>query len=351
MIDPPNAAAEEVPTGGPPSTQWVDKPDSPQVRAALVDKIGAQQRKLATGNPDLGGRIDRGQHQKQLLGAFGTLHIRDDVPAQAKYPPFAAPGDYKVACRFSNGQSSPFPDQSPDVRCVALKFFTNDGIETDLLITQEGGRSHARNAEQFMKAADILVDLQVRGGRVQAAKDLVRGLISLDYNPLETLRVGTILARETVLRRAESLATGRYWGSVVKLGDYAIKYSLQPHPTTLPGTNADQKDPDYLRHDLQNRLAQSSVRFQVCVQFFSDEKHTPVNNASVAWKAPLVPVGDLEIPTPPTTDDERLINSMAFNPGHGFEPLGITHARVDVYEASARNRGAATTDEIRHHFT
>src|SRR5512144_1579643 len=99
---------------------------------------------------------------RQLLGAFGTLHIRDDVPAQAKYPPFVAPGDYKVACRFSNGQSSPFPDQSPDVRCVALKFFTNDGIETDLLMTQEGGRSHARNAEQFMKAADVLVDPQVR---------------------------------------------------------------------------------------------------------------------------------------------------------------------------------------------
>jgi len=29
---------------------------------------------------------------------------------------------------------------------------------------------------------------------------------------------------------------------------------------------------------------------------------------------------------------------MAFNPGNGFDPVGITHARVDVYAASARNR-------------
>jgi hypothetical protein len=29
---------------------------------------------------------------------------------------------------------------------------------------------------------------------------------------------------------------------------------------------------------------------------------------------------------------------MAFNPGNGFDPLGITHARADVYAASARNR-------------
>jgi catalase len=38
---------------------------------------------------------------------------------------------------------------------------------------------------------------------------------------------------------------------------------------------------------------------------------------------------------------------MAFNPVHGFPPLGITHARGAVYEASARNRGALGTDEAR----
>jgi microsomal dipeptidase-like Zn-dependent dipeptidase len=29
---------------------------------------------------------------------------------------------------------------------------------------------------------------------------------------------------------------------------------------------------------------------------------------------------------------------MAFNPANGFRPLGITHARKDVYAASAANR-------------
>src|SRR3954469_5183026 len=45
--------------------------------------------------------------------------------------------------------------------------------------------------------------------------------------------------------------------------------------------------------------------------------------------------------------DEQLIDTMAFNPVHGFPPLGITHARGAVYEASARNRGALGTDEAR----
>jgi hypothetical protein len=52
----------------------------------------------------------------------------------------------------------------------------------------------------------------------------------------------------------------------------------------------------------------------------------------------------------PSSDDERAIDQMAFNPGHGFDPLGITHARVDVYATSARNRadrGLLSTEAAR----
>jgi len=41
---------------------------------------------------------------------------------------------------------------------------------------------------------------------------------------------------------------------------------------------------------------------------------------------------------------------MAFNPGNGFDAPGITHARKDVYAASAENRagrGLLSTDEAR----
>ena len=75
------------------------------------------------------------------------------------------------------------------------------------------------------------------------------------------------------------------------------------------------------------------------VQLFTDEKHTPVNDASIVWEGPVVVIGELEILSAPSTEDEAAINQMAFNPGNGFEPLGITHARKAVYAASAANRG------------
>jgi len=51
-----------------------------------------------------------------------------------------------------------------------------------------------------------------------------------------------------------------------------------------------------------------------------------------------VPLGELEISAPPSSADEACISQMAFNPANGFRPLGITHARKDVYAASAANR-------------
>jgi catalase len=329
---------------------WVDEPEGPEVRASLAERVGAQQKKVAAGNPELGGRIGRGQHQKQLLGAFGTLRIDDSIPAAAKHGPFAAPGRFKVACRISNGQPCPFHDQAPDVRGVALKFFTGGGVETDLVMTNEGGRSHARNAVEFTLVADILAAFQIKGKKLDAMRALAKGIATSASGLFGAARVAAILGKETILHKVESMTTERYWGSVVMLGDAAVKYSLHPHPSTRPGTDGDPKGVDYLREDLRNRLAQGPILYDLCLQFFVDEKATPINDASVAWRAPLVPLGEVEVAAKPSDDEEALIDRMAFNPGHGFEPLGITHVRKVAYATSAQNRGALTTEDVRPHF-
>lgn len=87
---------------------------------------------------------------------------------------------------------------------------------------------------------------------------------------------------------------------------------------------------------------------------FDDEEHTPVNDASKAWSSPELAIGELVIPSPPSDDDEKQIDQMAFNPGNGFVVLGITHARKDVYAASARNRagrGLLSSDDARRFLT
>jgi hypothetical protein len=325
-------------------TGWVDQSDDADAIAMLVDKVRAQQNAIAaSAHTALDGRIDRAQHQKQLLGAVGVLRIFDTLPAIARAGPFlkraaaGEPVEYRVACRFSNGQPCPFADTAADVRGVALKFFTDEGTQTDLLMTNEGGRSHARNAVQFMAVADIIVAKLangVAGGLTKASRELLTG----EIGPVEAARILAILVNETKVHTVESLATERYWGSVVQLGAAAVKYSLHPHETSPTGTAADRSGEHYLREDIVNRLAEGPVKWQLCLQLFIDEDSTPVRDASVAWKAPLVPLGELEISAPPSSADEACISQMAFNPANGFRPLGITHARKDVYAASAANR-------------
>jgi hypothetical protein len=206
-------------------------------------RIGEQQAK-ATTDTALHGRIDRGQHKEQLLGAWGVLRIYDSIPEEARSGAFSTPGTFVTACRFSNGQPCPFKDQAPDARGLAAKYFTRAGVETDLVATNEGGRSHARNAAEFMNVAELLVDLDIPDGKIQAVKDLLQQLLRREIGPVSGAHVAAILTKETVLRRVSTMTTEAFWGSVVQLADYAVKYALQPDPETSRQTDADHNSPD-----------------------------------------------------------------------------------------------------------
>ncbi len=323
---------------------WTDDPYTEAMRDALVQKVGEQQRRVAAAaGTGLGGHLDRGQHQKMLLGAVGRLRVFDQVPAAVGLGPLAAPFALPVACRFSNGQPCPFSDKTPDVRGVALKFFSPQGNETDILATNEGGRSHAKDAESFMAFADILV-AKIARGAPGAFQELLEELREGKLTAGEFAHMGAVILKETGLHAVRSLALESYWGSVVQLGGAAFKHSLLAHTDTpasveSPASLESNDDgADSLRHELLARLARGPVKWQLCVQLYVDEDSTPVNDASKAWRSATVAIGELEISAAPSEDDERTINQMAFNPGNGFDPIGITHARVDVYAASARNR-------------
>ena len=320
--------------------QSFERHESPEAIARLVERMSALQHAAVSACPHAGGRLARGQHKKQLLGALGTLRIHDDVPTGARSGPFSAPGSYHVACRISNGQPCAFDDHEPDVRGVALKFFDARGRESDVLVTREGGRTHAKDATDFVAVAEVLM-ARTAGGTLrslsQAVKEVLRGNIDLAAE----LKAGLILTTDVVFSRIESTACEDYWGSVVSLGECAFKHVLvhDPSASAAPKTSATNAR-DYLRQDLLQRLQAAPLRFTLCLQFYANETATPINDASKVWEAPLVPVGDLELPRVPTAEEEQAIDALAFNPANGFTPLGLTVARAAAYAASARARGA-----------
>jgi catalase len=340
-------SASSVAGAQPDGTGWVDRPDPPALRAQLSERVAAQQRCAAARNPSLAGRLDRAQHQKQLLGALAELKVDSGLPDALRLGPFQLGRSYRAAVRFSNGQPCPFRDQAPDVRGVAVKFFAHDGGETDLLLTNEEGKSHARSGAPFLDFADILLAAQLQGQRLSAFKVLAQAVRRGTLSVYEAAR-GTAILLKATSRPVQSCATETYVGSPAHHGALAIRHVLRPHPQTQRRALGDTAHANYLREDLEARLAQAPVRFELGVQIFRDEQSTPINDASIAWNAPFVRVGELVLTGLPSADDEQLVQRLAFNPANGFGSLGITHTREDAYRVSAHNRGAASSEEARH---
>jgi catalase len=149
-------------------------------------------------------------------------------------------------------------------RRLPLKFFTAEGLEADLLMTNEGGRSHARDAESFMAFPDVLV-AQIEHGAAGGLDELVSELRGDQLTLGGVASIGATLLKEVVLHKVHSLATESYQGSVVKLGAAASKYVLRPHRETLPVTDtATPRGSEYLREEPLGRLARGLIALDVC---------------------------------------------------------------------------------------
>src|SRR5262245_54764663 len=261
---------------------------------------------LPVGGPDL------------LTRSASTCACRAASAACRALPPFATPFALPVACRFSNGQPRPFADKTADVRGVALKFFSPEGSETDLLVTNEGGRSHARDAESFMAFADVLV-AKIEHGAVGAVEELLQELRAGALSVGAVAHIGAVLLGEVGCTRCaawRSRATGGRWS---RWSGAAFKYSLRPADPSPSPVDVDRDRPDHLREELMSRLASAPVTWELCVQIYRDEERTPVNDASKVWSAEPIAIGALEIASTPSAEVETAIDRMAFNPGNGFE--------------------------------
>src|SRR6185295_12399202 len=133
----------------------------------------------------------------------------------------------------------------------------------------------------------------------------------------------------------------------------AVKYVARPQsvaPHALPQPLTDT----YLRDALMSRLDHSDASFDFMIQFQTDSRTMPIEDASVEWKAqdsPYHPVARIRIPKQriDAADRAAACEQVAFNPWNclvDHRPLGnFNRARCDIYRAMAefRDERNATT--------
>jgi hypothetical protein len=314
--------------------EWgeIIRPGEDVVFVGLGEKINELQRLMAAS-----GQIQRGFHAK-MHGCMKAELVPDPArPAQTRQGIFASDETHQAWVRFSNGQGKSLKDNERDVRGFAMKVLgvdgtrlVDDGATTQDFLMTTRAASHVNDAIEFMEFAEA------------AAKG---NLISWGLlHPVAASR----LFRATA--PVKTLVT-RYWtGSAYRLGANIAKVSVWPcngQSTTTQGTTED--NPDYLRTDLQTRLAAGDVCFEVGVQIRKDPANESVEKGSSVWdeqRNPFVKVGRVIVhqrTTAEATADEEFCNDLAFNPWNGIDqhrPLGhMNRARKLVYSWSANLRG------------
>jgi hypothetical protein len=326
-----------------PSTDWKESaPEGEDARfAAYSEELHALQKKHAAS-----GTTARALHAKGHTGVRASLEVFADLPAHARHGVFAAPRTFDARVRWSNGSGKRQSDRAGDVRGIAVKLLgvagkkvlagLEDATTQDFLAIQSSATPF-RTADEFMafvRAAETPLSLVFK---LIAGVGLGRAL--------------QILARVagSAGKPVASLAGTAFYSALpIRVGPYAARFAFVPRQATDAAV-PDGRGRDYLAEDLRARLAKGPLAYDLRLQFFEDEKTTPIEDASVDWTSPYVDVGRLTIPAQDVTSAAGKalaaeVEAMSFDPWHALvehAPLGgIMRARKAAYFSSTKERGA-----------
>lgn len=288
-------------------------------------------------------------HYKPHAGVLAEFHVLPDLPEHARHGVFREPRILPAVVRFSNGESIDKPDPKPQPRGIAIKLVgvpgpklledQRDAVTQDFLATSHSVTSTVRDVRQFMafiesaiEAEHSRVPLPVLVARRLGIRETTRIFIGLGGMLLGTVR---------------SVVTEQYVSPApIKCGPYAVKFTVRPLAGTATATKRARTD-DYLRAELAERLRDGDVTLDFAVQFYVNERLTPIEDTSVTWKpdhAPYVTVARLRIPKCDLADPRaaalsEAVERLSFTPWHATEdhrPLGnVMRARKVAYRASA----------------
>ncbi|MEV5981577.1 peroxidase family protein [Streptomyces sp. NPDC052114] len=321
---------------------------SPEAERRLFERLAVELMKVQERNrrASRSAGLERTLHAKAALGVENArLRFRDDLPDSLQCG-FAQPGaEYAATVRLSNASGIRQADGAPDLRGAAVRVTVSAEESHDLLATSHPV-SHARDAREFVafakamagatttlqKAVGLFVKLPLAVGLSTAAR-MRRNVQSAARHTVHSLAGETFWSRGAIL-----------WGEAGP-----VRYLLRPAGNGTP-RDGEHSDPQYLRRELETRLARQDVAFDLCVQRYVDERRTPVEDGAVEWLesvAPAVPVATLTVPCQDLDTAEARaaggrVEALGFNPWFttdDFRPLGnLNRARKAAYEASAAHR-------------
>lgn len=321
-----------------PSTRWqeVFQPGEGERHMAAARAVVAMQRRK---NEKYG--PGRALHRKGLVAALGQLRVLPDLPPAARHGLFAQAGMHPVWVRLSNGSLEKQSDRRPDIRGFAFRVYDVEG-ESAL-----GGRTEHQDFSLINQRAFAFATSEPFIGLVLAAGESPAALLKWMFKTFGLF--GALAQIKKMAATFKQPFTGfatESFRSVLPIccGPHACKVRLRPLSERTPRAEAGG---DWAA-DFAAHAAQGPLRYALELQFFVDERRTPIEDASVEWlesDAPFVQVAELTV-QPPSGDATfvQQVEQGVFDPWQALvahRPLGeVMRARKVVYFESEKARGA-----------
>jgi len=240
--------------------------------------------------------------------------------------------------RFSNASGDPsVPDYAPDIRGMGVAFHLGDGSRTDI---------SAQTVPRFpFDGVDPFLEL-VRHSKPDPISAM-RLALFLARHPRA---LGAVLANRSTLAPPPSYAARPYYAIHAfkwldeKGGERYVRYTWRPTVdlADLDSGEAKRRGRDYLREELERRLGEGPVRFELELQMAGpgDDPHDP----SSVWPEDRerVTAGSLEVTAPSESGDELVFDPTRTTDGIELSDDPVLRFRPRAYALSHRRRTAAS---------
>lgn len=282
----------------------------------------------------------RGVHAKGHACVKAYVDVLPDINQQLQHGVLAKPGQqYKAWIRFSNSGSNmaKSDDNAKDARGMAIKLL-HVGENLNGGTTQE---FIAHNSPAFFvtSVADYNQFVATKGN----PQYFIQGYNPFKWRLRELWQLVTAYAEPPL----SPLWTSYFSNTAYKLGPHNVKFKMQACSQQATDVKRQKDDPDFLRHNLAQELAQADACMQLAVQLQDVTKQMPIEDATVLWKegdSPFIPVAKINIieQTFDTLEQQTFCENLSFSPWNALEahrPVGaLNRARKFVYDASSHYR-------------
>jgi len=215
--------------------------------------------------------------------------VEADLPPRLRTGVFASPRTYPAWIRFANATAQ--PDTRKDFRGMSIKLMN---VEGQKLLGSHDTVDFLLNSHPvlFVGTPDDFLDF------VDHSVNSHPLLFFLNPFNLHLREFGIVLAGRK--HHANHLAIP-YWSTTPYLfGEgNAVKYAARPSGGTPDTALPDKLTDGYLRDAVRKQLSAGGASFDFMVQFQTDAKQMPLEDATIEWNetaSPFIKVARIEIP-------------------------------------------------------